>query len=121
MPEVTDTNPNIFPEGPVKLTVSKVPLKKKTEKGNVFYEWDFEGMVEDQIKTLKVFYWPSEMKDLLLAVGGKEDPVKKGQITWEKEEVSGRKISATVYHIPQRKDPTRKDVKLKDIVEEPPF
>lgn len=121
MPEVTDTNPNIFPEGRVRLIVSKVPLKKKTEKGHAFYEWEFEGMVDDQLKNLKVFYWPSEMRDLLLAVGGKEDPAKKGVISWEKDQVVQKRISATVYHVPQRKDPSRMDVKIKEIVEEPPF
>lgn len=121
MPEVTDTNPDLYPEGRTTLMVEKIPLKKKTEKGNAYYEWQFEGMVNEQPKALKIFYWPSEMRELLLAVGGKEDPTKKGVITWEKEEVVRRRISATVYHVAQKKDASRKDVKLKEIVEEPPF
>lgn len=121
MPEVTDTNPDIYPEGRATLTVNKIPLKKKTEKGNVYYEWEFEGSVDDQPKTFKAFYWPSEMRELLVALGGKEDPEKKGVISWEKEEVLKKRILATVYHLAQKKDPSRKDVKLKEIIESPPF
>ena len=121
MPEVTDTNPDIYPQGVTKLKVSKTPLKKKTANGYTFYEFEFEGMVNEEIRPLKLFYWPSEIRDLLLALGGKEDPEKKGVISWEKEEVVGKSIKATVYHVPQRKDPSRLDVKLKEITEELPF
>lgn len=121
MPEVTDTNKDIYPEGPTKLVINSVPLKKKTQNDKFYYEFEFEGIVNEQPRTLKIFYWPSEMRELLLAIGGKEDPLAKGKITWEKEDVKGKAITATVYHAPQRKDPTRVDVKLKEIQETVPF
>lgn len=121
MPETTDTNPNIFPEGKRRFTVAGVPKKKKTDKGHTYYEWQFECNMDGELRDLKLFFWPSEMKELLLAVGGKEDPEKKGHITWEKEEVNGKSIEATIVHIPQKKDPTKMDAKMKEIAEGLPF
>ena len=121
MPETTDTSPNVFPEGRYKLTIKKVPLKKKTEKGNTFYEFDFEGVVDGETKGFKGFFWPSESRELLLAIGGKPDSADPKKITWEREEAQGKAIEATVYHVPQRKDPSRVDVKLKEITEAVPF
>lgn len=120
MPEITDTNPDIFPEGEYEFVATKVPIKKLGQNsGKPYYQFYFETMVEDSLRDYTEMRMPWQCADLLRAFGFKE--TKPGVFEWEKTEVPGKRIKAKIVHEADRKDATKKRPRLTEIVESIPF
>jgi hypothetical protein len=121
--ETTDTNSQFhddIPDGKYDFTIVKV--ERKEIKGNKAYEWvlqysDGEG---------KVLTWPNQVGPLLVILGAKEDPAKKGHYLWETETMVGKTFRATITHDVDKKNPSKvyqnmKDFKASDKAEVTPF
>lgn|SRR3990167_8028423 len=118
--ERVDTNPDIFPIGPQVLVCNKV-LKKLSQNSNKpYYLFDFDGMVDGELKNHKEMRFPSQCGDLILALGGKPGE-KKGEYIWDREKVVGNKIKVTMIHEPDFKDKTKTRARITEPVQELPF
>ena len=78
------------------LTVIGKPEKIKTAKSH-YRIWKFGLLYQDRPKTIKIFLFPWESEDLLLAVGGKKDGK---DVVWDPEEVDKIKIKAEIVYKP---------------------
>ena len=74
-------------EGWYAVTVEGKPEKYKAGK-SYYRKWRFWLITEEKKITLILFPW--EQRDLLLALGGKEEENEK--ISWDDDEVSGKQI-----------------------------
>ena len=119
MPEVTDTNPDIYPEGRTTLKAVKPAVKKLTNAGKPFYIFEFEGMVDGDIKTHKEVRMPWMCADILRAFGFPE--TKPGVFTWEKNDVDGKAIDCVIVHEPDFKDKTKIRARITEPTEGIPF
>jgi hypothetical protein len=118
MRERTEVARKIFPEGTYTFTVLSCE-KFRTVK-STYRKWKFQTTVDGELSQLWVNIFPWESKELLLALGGAEEEDK--SITWDDEEVIGKKITATVYHAPDKNDTTKVWPRIKDIKsDEVPF
>lgn len=109
--ESTDTtsqyNDNI-PDGTYDFEV--VQVVRKEIKGKKAYEWTLDHDGEKG----KVLTWPSQVGPLLVLLGAKEDPEKKGHLLWETELMAGKTFQATITHDPDKKNPIKIYQNMKD-------
>lgn len=122
MPETTDTNFQITPEGTYVMTATKPCIKKLSKNDKPYYTFEFSYVSEGKVETHKEILFPSQAGLLLKAFGCKE--VKTGVFEWEKDEVINRKIKAEIKHLDDKKDPTKKRasiVSAEQVAEEIPF
>jgi hypothetical protein len=121
--EITDTNSQFgdeIPNGTYDFKVEKVVRKEIS--GKKAYEWTL-NYDEGQGKVLT---WPSQVGPLLLLLGAKEDPEKKGHYLWETDLMTGKTFKATISHDPDKKNPSKiyqnmKDFKKSEVTEDIPF
>ena len=117
--EIIDTNPDIFPVGEYEFTVNQI-LKKKNDKGTIFYIFEMEAVVDGEIRKHKEFRMPWKSGDLILALGGKVTE-KPGVFTFDREEAKGKKIKASIVHEPDYKDASKTRARIVDPTEWIPF
>jgi hypothetical protein len=86
---------NLVPEGNYTFTVLGRPEKIRTAKTS-YRKWKL-GITEKKLVTneITVFLFPWESKELLLAVGGKEEG---NEIVWDDEEVDQKTFDADLKH-----------------------
>jgi hypothetical protein len=121
--ESTDTNSQFnddIPNGTYDFKVKKVV--RKEIKGKRAYEWTL-NYDEGQGKVLT---WPNQVGPLLLLLGAKEDPEKKGHYLWETDLMTGKTFKATISHDPDKKNPSKiyqnmNDFKKSEAPEGTPF
>ncbi len=109
--EITDTTSQFndhIEDGPHSFKVVKVVRKEIS--GKKAYEWtlaheDGEG---------KVLTWPSQVGPLLIILGAKEDPQKKGHYLWETDLMAGKTFKATITHDADKKNPSKVYQNMKD-------
>lgn len=120
MPERTDTNFQITPEGVYDMTSTKPCVKKLTKTDKPYYTFEFSYVSDGVLDTHKEIVFPSQAGLLLKAFGCKE--VKPGVFEWEKDEIVNRRIRATIKHLDDKKDPTKKRASIvaaEPLAEEP--
>ena len=106
MPETTDTNFQITPEGIYAMTATKPCVKRLTKTDKPYYTFELSYVSDGKVDTHKEILFPSQAGLLLKAFGCKE--VKPGVFEWEKDEIMNRRIKATIKHIDDKKDSTKK-------------
>lgn len=121
--ETTETYTKI-PPGEYEFTVAETPTKKLTANGKPMYVFTFLANMGEYMKkhTERI---PAFMAgDLLRALGCNE--IKPGVFQWEKSEVKGKTVKATIVYEPDRNDATKSWPRMKEIrpaltpVEQPP-
>ena len=118
--ERTDTRGfELFPTGRYKFQVASVPLKKKSDKGAIYYEFAFETPVNNTLKKYTERFMVWKAGELLKALGAQE--VEPNVFDWDKEQVVGKMVEADIIHEPDQKDPNKKWARMKNIVEALPF
>ena len=58
--------------------------------------------------------WPNQVGPLLVILGAKEDPAKKGHYLWETDLMAGKTFKATISHDKDKKDATKVYQNMKD-------
>ena len=125
MLETTDTSSSfdLIPEGRYKLKVLGKPAKYKTNK-STYRKWIFIAS-KDGIKGTKitVILFPWESHDILLAIGGTQNPDNPKKVDWDDDEVDGRQFEADLSHAEyNKKDGTKgKKYVFTNVVEAIPF
>lgn len=124
MIETVDFYERRLPPGHYYFSLSQIPEKMRSQKGNIVYKFIFETVYQNEIYTHKesVPVWKSE--NIIRALGGKE--ISPGKMEWDRESTVGLEIEADlVYEVdqtnPDKKWPRLKNVKSKGIEEKIPF
>lgn len=116
--ETTDcTGYGLFPEGKYTFTVTEVPEKFRAGK-SIRFVWKFvtevlneagEWVNRKYVESIMVF----EMADLLRALGYEEKG--KNKFEWDRDTVVGKRFTAEIQHIPDRKDQSKVWARLRNI------
>jgi len=106
------------PVGRYEFTVRSEPDKRKAQSGRGHYYiikfWIVEELGERHKFTDLFVPWELRWKDLLLALGGQEDPDTK-KIVLEDEEWVGKKFTAEIVHDDDKKRPGQKRARITNI------
>lgn len=110
--QTTDTSGrNLVPEGNYESTIQKI--FRKEPKGFVIYEWSFEALVNEKPFYFKLGMFPSQMAELLRALGATETSPNK--FDWDDQDYIGITVSFNLCHVPDKKGVVREtisDVKM---------
>ena len=111
MRESTDTSGGfeLLPEGKIfHFTVIGRPEKFRAANGGTYRKWIFSVKFPDgSTKKRKITIMPSDAKEMLLCLGGTQNPDNKNAIDWDDEEVDGKTFNGEVQHRKyKRKDGT---------------
>lgn len=110
--QTTDTSGrNLTPEGHYEATIHKI--FRKEPKGFIIYEWSFEALVNEKPFYFTLGMFPSQMGELLRALGAKE--VTPHKFDWDDEEYIGVTVAFNLCHIADKKGVIREvlsDVKM---------
>lgn len=102
MRETTDIRGYLLtPEGEYFLTVSRPPQKNTSSSGISYYRWWFKTKLKGISFNVAINLFPSECRELLLALGGEEK--EPGKIEWDNEAVVNKTIKAEIYHNKDKK------------------
>ena len=110
--EITDTNSQFnddIPDGTYDFEILQVV--RKEIKGKKAYEWTLEYNGDAQGKVLT---WPNTVGPLLVILGAKPDPEKKGHYLWETDLMTGKTFKATITHDADKKNPAKVYQNMKD-------
>lgn len=98
------------------LTVLGVTQRIPTAKSH-YREWTFA--TQDGVYQFTLRFYPWTSRELLLAVGGKA--VDENNVEWNDETVTGVDIEAEVYYEPDKANPKKTYVRLRNIKTAIPF
>ena len=110
MRETTDTRFKIAPAGTWAMTATKPCIKKLSVKNNAYYTFHFEFMNNGSFENHQEIIFPSQSAMILRALQCKETEA--GVFDWDKEEIVGRKITATIVHEADKKDSSKIRAKI---------
>lgn len=112
MKYTTDTSGrNLVPENNYEATIQTIV--RKEPKGFVIYEWAFEALVNEKSFYFKLGMFPSQMEELLKALGATESSPHK--FDWESDDYIGITLSFNLCHQADKKGVIREvisDVKM---------
>lgn len=100
------TGRNLVPEGHYEAIINKIV--RKEPKGFIIYEWDFEALVNDKAFYFKLGMFPSQMSELLRALGAIE--VSQGRFEWDDEDYVGVTVEFNLAHIADKKGIIREQI-----------
>lgn len=102
--QTTETGRTLTPEAHYAATVLRVEKKNVQDKFTI-YEWTFVSDLSGQPFEFTVGLFSSQMRDLLLALGGEE--IAPNKIDWDDELVIGKKVNFLIVHEADKKGKLR--------------
>lgn len=121
MPETIDTSRpfTTIPEGTNIVTITEVPLKKRSKASdNIYYEFKFGYVLEGKQKKWTAAFMPWDLGVLLSAM--KFPQISEHSFEWDREKCMNRVLKVTIVHEPDSKDPKKFWPRIKQ-AEELPF
>lgn len=104
--EITDTsNSNLPKEGHYPIATLEIVKKKKIKEIYTIYDFCFSTVMDGENYGFTISLFPSQMSELLSALGAKE--LGRGKYEWDMEGVIGTNLSFTVAHQEDKKGTVR--------------
>lgn len=104
--ETTDTSNSMLPkEGHYAIAMLETVKKKKIKEVYTIYDFGFSTVLDGENYGFVISFFPSQMNELLVALGAKE--VGKNKYEWDMEAVVGTNLSFIIAHQEDKKGNVR--------------